>query len=505
MPFENGTHEPRFNWLAEGCAAALTDELSALGAQALSRDDRLRALEHLRIPPTATLSEATIIRIAQIVAADQVLVGSFAVNGSTLTLRVTPLRLDTGRRFPEIAVSGPLNDFFALFGNIARLLLPDATASAPDMERIHPPLAAFEQLIKGSVAESPATQIVFLKEALRYSPGYQRARLALWEVYSGQGDHRQALEIARQVPVTDPLSRRARFAAALSLIHLGRHSEAIGELGVLNGEKSDAALLNDIGVAQLRRGTNGVESTAAEFFSRAIAANPSDPDLTFNLGYASWLAHETLAAVRWLRETVRRNPADDAAHWVLGVALQASANAAEGQREKELAKRLSSKYAEWDKKQPGTSALPPNLERLKIDLDATGQPRVDEAIAAAEQRDQREQAAYHVESGRRLYQAQRDAEAIGELRRAIYLSPYDREAHLLLGRAYLRGGQMADAIDELKISIWSDDRVDARLALAEAYVQARNADAARSELQTVLTREPSNANAKALLEKIETH
>ena len=64
---------------------------------------------------------------------------------------------------------------------------------------------------------------------------------------------------------------------------------------------------------------------------------------------------------------------------------------------------------------------------------------------------------------------------------------------------------MADAIDELKISIWSDDRVDARLALAEAYVQARNADAARSELQTVLTREPSNANAKALLEKIETH
>jgi tetratricopeptide (TPR) repeat protein len=373
------------------------------------------------------------------------------------------------------------------------------------MERSHLPLAAFEQLIKGSVAERPATQIVFLKEALRYSPGYQRARLALWEVYTEQGEHRQALEIARQVPVTDALSRRARFDAALSLIHLGRYSEAIGELRALNGEKSDAALLNDLGVAQLRRGTNGVESTAADLFSRAIAANPSDPDLTFNLGYASWLAHETLAAVRWLRETVRRNPADDAAHWVLGVALQASANAAEGQREKELAKRLSSKYAEWDKRQPGTSALPPNLERLKTDLDVTGQPRVDEAIAAAEQRDQREQAAYHVESGRRLYQAQRDAEAIGELRRAIYLSPYDREAHLLLGRAYLRGGQMADAIDELKISIWSDDRVDARLALAEAYAQARNADAARSELQTVLTREPSNANAKALLEKIETH
>jgi Tfp pilus assembly protein PilF len=64
---------------------------------------------------------------------------------------------------------------------------------------------------------------------------------------------------------------------------------------------------------------------------------------------------------------------------------------------------------------------------------------------------------------------------------------------------YLRGGQLADAIDELKISIWSDDRADARVALAEAYIQAKNVDAARSELQTVLTRQPSNADAKRLL------
>lgn len=505
MPFENATHEPRFNWLSEGAASVLTDDLGALGAQALSRDDRLRALDHLRVPPSATLSEATTIRIAQIVGADQVIIGSFAVNGSTLTVRATPVRLDTGRRFPEMTESGALNDLFALFAKIARRVLPDSTVSTADMERGHPPLAAFEQFIKGSVVEMPATQIVFLKEALRYAPDYHRARLALWQVYTEQGEHKQALEIARQVPTSDRLSRRARFDAALSLIHLGRHSEATTELDALNREKKDAALLNDLGVAQLRRTAGAPDGSAAQFFSQAIAANPADPDLTFNLGYASWLAHETLAAVRWLRETVRRNPADDAAHWVLGVALQASANAAEGQRERDLAKRLSSKYAEWDSKHPGTSAVPPDLERLKTDLDATGQPRVEEAIAAAEQRDQREQAAFHLESGRRLYQAQRDAEAIGELRRAIYLSPYDREAHLLLGRAYLRGGQIADAIDELKISIWSEDRIDARLVLAEAYVQARNVESARSELQTVLTREPSNASAKELLEKIETH
>jgi predicted Zn-dependent protease len=505
MPFDNAAHEPRFNWLSEGAASVLTDDLVALGAQALSRDDRLRAFEHLRVPPVATLSEATIIRIAQIVGAEQVVTGSFTVTGAQITIRAIPIRLDTGRRFPEIVETGMVTDLFPLFARVARRLLPDSTVSTEEMERGHPSLAAFEQFVKGSLAENPATQAVFLKEALRYAPDYHRARLALWSVYTEQGNHKQALETARQVPVGQPLSRQARFDAALSLINLGRLDEAITELTSLNREKPDAALLNDLGVAQLRRTAKSPDGSAADLFRQAVAARPSDPDLTFNLGYAAWLAHDTVNAMMWLRETVRRNPADDTAHWVLGVALQASANVAEGQREKELASRLSSKYADWDRKPAGTPAIPPNLERVKTQLDAAGSPRVDEAIAAAEQRDQRDTATFHLESGRRLYQAQRDAEAIAELRRAIYLSPYDRDAHLLLGRVYLREGQIADAIDELKISIWSDDQTEARLALAQACVQAKNLDCARGEVQTVLSREPSNVDAIALREKIEKH
>src|SRR5439155_6523039 len=111
--------------------------------------------------------------------------------------------------------------------------------TASEVESGHPPLAAFEQFVKGSIAENPATQAIFLKEALRYGPDYHRARLALWGVYREQGDHRQALEVVRQVPAGHPLSREARFHAALSLIELGRHTEAIDELTALNREKRD--------------------------------------------------------------------------------------------------------------------------------------------------------------------------------------------------------------------------------------------------------------------------
>jgi len=504
MPFENETHDARYDWLGEGAASVLTEDLTGLGAQALSRDDRLRAFEHLRVPPAHNLSDATIIRVAQIVGAEQVITGSFAVNGTSLTVHARPTRLDTGRRFPDISETGPLTDLFEIFARAARRLLPDSAVPMSEMERGHPPLSAFEEYIKGAVAENPSTQLVFLKEALRYAPEFQQARLALWSAYNEQGDHRQALDIVQQVPSNHPLSRRARFRAALSMMSLGRYAEAIDRFTALYRQERDPALLNNAGVAQLRRTARSPDGSAPDLFRQALAVNPADPDLAFNLGYASWLAHDTLTAVRWLREAVRRNPADDAAHWVLGVALQASANAVEGQRERDLAKRLSSKYEEWEKQPGGPIAVPPNLERVKPELDGERSPRIDEAIAAAEQRDQRDVAAFHLESGRRLFQAERDAEAIAELRRAIYLSPYEREAHLLLGRLYLRAGQIADAIDELKISIWSDDRSDARVTLAQAYIQSKNVDGARSELQTVLTREPSNTEAHRLLATLPT-
>jgi Flp pilus assembly protein TadD len=498
IPFENETHETRYDWLGEGAASALTEDLMALGAQALSREDRLRAFERLRVPAAHELSDATIIRVAQVVGAEQIITGSFAVNGTSLTIHVRPTRLDTGRRFPDISESGPLAELFDIFARVARRLLPDSAVPTSEMERGHPALAAFEEYIKGAVAENPSARIVFLKEALRYAPDFHKARLALWSVYTEQGEHRQALEIVQQVPANHPLSRYARFHAALSTMSLGRYTEAIDRFTALSREQRDPALLNNAGVAQLRLTARSPDGSAADLFRQALTVSPNDPDLAFNLGYASWLAHDALTAVRWLREAVRRNPADDAAHWVLGVALQASANAVEGQRERDLAKRLSSKYAEWEK-QPSPNGVPPNLERVKSELDAANSPRIEEAIAAAEQRDQRDVAAFHLESGRRLYQAERDQDAVAELRRVIYLSPYDREAHLLLGRLYLRAGQSGDAIDELKISIWSDDRTDARVTLAQAYIQTKNFDGARSELQTVLTREPSNTDARRLL------
>jgi tetratricopeptide (TPR) repeat protein len=499
VPFENVSHDAQTYWLGEASAVILTDDLVALGTPAISREDRIRALDRLRVPAASTLSHATVIRLGQLVGAGAAVVGSVEVKGQDLIVRARSIRLDVGRMSPEIVESGPLQEIFTIYGRVARKLAPDAKTTAQEMEQVQRPIAAFEQYIKGLLAHAPASKVAFLSQALRIEPGLQRARIELGNAYSDLSDHQQALASVRDVPPTHRLSRTARFLGAISMLQLAQYQQAFTALTELNAARSDPAILNNLGVVQLRRAAG---SEAVSYFRQATQADNTDPDLFFNLGYAYWLQKDPTNAVNWLREAVRRNPADDAAHYVLGVALQAGGSVTEAGREKELAKRLSSQYAEWDTKQGTRNDAPRGLERLKTDVDVPASLRVESAIFAAEQRDQRDLARFNYEAGRRAFQAERNSEAIAALRRAVYLAPYDSAAHLLLGRTYLRGGRMDEAIDEFKIAIWSDDTVANHLALADAYVQSRDTAAARAELQWILKADPQNAEAKRMLDRL---
>ena len=115
IPFDNESGEPRIYWLSEGSAILLTDDLGTLGVPVIRREDRLRAFERLRVPPVATLSHATVIRLGQVVGAAQVVIGSFELDGQTLIVRARTIRLDTGRMSAELIERGPLNDLLSIY------------------------------------------------------------------------------------------------------------------------------------------------------------------------------------------------------------------------------------------------------------------------------------------------------------------------------------------------------------------------------------------------------
>ena len=342
-----------------------------------------------------------------------------------------------------------------------------------------------------------------MNAALKAYPGFDRARLALCDVYAEQGDHEHALEAVKAVPPDSPWARRARFLAALSLLNMKKYDDAFAGFKALADARPTATVLNNLGIVQIRRGAVTPQTgQPAYYFNKAAEIDPDDPDYFFNLGYAHWLSRDTQAAIYWLREAVRRNPTDGDAHFVLGAALSVAGSQAEASREKELARRLSSTYEQWEKRPPAES-VPKGLERLKSDVELPHASRIETTLASSGQRDQRELARFYLDRAQRMFEREADREAVAELNRALYLSPYEADAHLLLGRIHLRNGRLHAAIDALKISLWSEETPDAHVVLGEAYVLAKNPQAARAEAERALALDPGSADAKRLLERVQ--
>jgi tetratricopeptide (TPR) repeat protein len=542
LPFDTPRQDTRLSWLSEGAALLLSEMLDAGGDPAAAREERLSAFERLQIPPLASLSRASSIKVGLTLGVTSVVIGGIesastppraersagTTAGADITVRARVIRLDSGRLLPEVRAAGPLGDLYGVFARLSAALHegsglddarwgprlhPNALDDARWGPRLHPNALddarwgprlpptppVFELYVKGLIAETPSTSLALFEQVLKAAPGYDPARVSLWQAHTDAGDHARALSAVSAIEPQSRRSREGRFLSALSLIHLARWDEALQVLRALQAGRPAATVANAIGVVELRRAAISVPGRATYYFSQASELDPADGDVFFNLGYAYWLERDARAAIYWLREAVRRNPADGDAHFVLAAALQQTGAAAESVRERELASRLSSKYAAWTSRPSGPAGdvVPRGLERLHEAL-APSAARMDAMMSTSEQRDQEALARFHLEAGRRAVERETDREAIQELRRALYLSPYMAEAHLLLGRLYLRGGRTQEAIDALKIALWSGVTAAAHVALAEAFVAAGDRAAAKVEVDRALELDPKSVEAQQL-------
>lgn len=503
MPFENVTHDGRIVWLSEAVAIGLTDALHVAGLTVISRDERQEAFTRLQVPPAAALTDATVLRVGQLVRASSVVLGTVRFDGDSLVVEARDIVVDAARVRRRGSARGPVADLFTTLTSVARQVAPSGSASQPAASTdaaSRPSIGAFESYVKGLLADNPATSVTLLLSALEAQPTYDRARLALWEALTKQGDHKSALTALDVVAPTSPEFPRARFLVGLSLIEVQQFDDAYLVYQSLAERAPTPAVFNNLGVIQLRRATSaGPSDTASAYFKRASDLDAADSDFFFNLGYAYWSVRDSASSVHWLREAVRRNPADGEAHYVLGTALAAAGNTLEANREKELARRLSSVFAEWDKRPPAES-VPTGLERVKDDSALPAARYAD--LAQTMGRNQEELAAFHVTRGRRLYEQEMDGDATAELNRALFLSPYHPEGHVLLGRVHQRSGRLAEAIGSYKIALWSAESAVAHAALASAYLDAKDHESARTEAARAIEMDPGSAEAKSVMERL---
>jgi Flp pilus assembly protein TadD len=490
-------------WLGEAAAIVLGESLTALGVDALTRDERVAAFDRLQLPMSSSLTRAMMIRVAELIGATDVVFGDVKL-GQTLQVRARLINLESGRELPGVDDAGALTDLFGLFGRVAGRLGGSlgraATATAGAASPPSMSLVAFESYVKGLVAATPPAQQRFLETALAQAPGDPRVLMALWSVYSAQGLSDQALAVANTVSASSSLARKARFAVALSLIELKRLDGAFRELSALYAAGRAAAVSNALGVVQLRRPVPPDTSPAATYFARAATEDPGNPNYLFNLGYAQARAGHTKEALTSLREAVRFDAAHGDAHLVMSAVLAGTGRTVEGEREFELARLLGTKLDLAGVSV--TSRVPAGLEWLGSDLDVSTQPRRGASIANPAQVDQQATASFHLTQARRLIDERRDREAANELRRAIYLAHYEDEPHLLLGQVYHRAGRLTEAIDEFKVAIWCRETAAARVALGSALLDAGEKDAARREAARALVLAPASPDARDLMRRL---
>ncbi len=267
------------------------------------------------------------------------------------------------------------------------------------------------------------------------------------------GRSRPCSRVAGSVAAGPP--RAISWPACRSSI-CSKYDDAFATFKALVDERPTAAVLNNLGVVQLRRGGTPQTGQPTYYFNKAAEAEPTDPDYFFNLGYAYWLERDTQAAIYWLREAVRRNPADGDAHFVLGAALSAAGNTTEANREKELARRLSSTYADWEKR-PASDVSPEG-------------PRTGEERRRTARREHGSRDAWPA-AGSAISRSWRSSTSIAGVvstsRRATAMRSTELESGALpvalstprptcwSARIHLRGGRVQEAIDALKISLWS--------------------------------------------------
>ncbi len=459
-------------WLGEAAAILVAESLDAAGFSAFSRDDRVAVFDRLRLPVSSSLARATLIRVADLVGASEVVFGHVRL-GPTVAVRVETIRLRDGRELPSVADEAGLAELFALCARVgdgvARAIGPSPAAAASG-RRAAISFTAFEHYVKGLVAATPSAAQRFLENAMTLAPHDGRVLTAIWQVYADQGAHERALAAASAVPADAPESRQARFNAALSLIELRRYDGAARALAALQAERQSAAVSNALGIVALRRGGSGAGEAPSGHFARAVAEEPTAMDYHFNLGYARALAHDVTGALAALREAVRRDTADADTHLVMSTLLLASGKPAEAARELELASLLGVSLEPAPAAPP--AAVPAGLERIGADLDQAAVRALDAT------------------------------EATGDLRRAVYLSPYTDEPHLLLGHRYHQSGRIADAIDEFKVAVWCKETAAARVALGAAFLDTGDREAARREAERAIAIAPTSAEARALLLRI---
>ncbi len=483
LPFDNRSGNPNLNWIGDSFPDTLNQRLSSAGFLTITRDDRLFALDHLGLPAEFRPTRATTIRIAQTLDADYVIVGSYNLQGTDSTSRISVqaqiLAVNRLRLSAPIQDSAELQRLFdvenAVAWKIARQVEPHfAVAEQTFLSASNGvDLSAFENYIRGTDAGTPVERTKRLQTAVADAPTYAAAELALGKELYTDRDYDNAAATLEKVPHNERQSLEANFYLGLARFNSARYAAAEQAFAFVATRLPLPEVVNNQGVALDRQNKDG-----SAYFQKAVAADPNDPDYHYNLAITEFRRGDFAGANRDIDQTLKLHPTDSEAAEFKAL-ISAGRSATKPANGFEPTTRLRRTYSEA------------SFRQATFQLDEVRAIRLTTLPPA-------QQAAEYTQIGRDDLVQDLLPEAEQQFNAAVSADPRNAAAHAGLAEVREQSGNLDDARTEAQASINIAPSVNAYLVLARVDLAKKDLAGANAAVQRALQLEPANAAALAV-------
>jgi tetratricopeptide (TPR) repeat protein len=484
LPFENHSNDPSVDWIGMAFPDIFSRRLAGADYLPLGREDRLYAFDHLGLPRNLQPSRALTIRIAQLVDADYVIVGSYKVEGNRITAQAQILDMAALTLTKPIEVNAALPDLLNAINSLAwhvvrkmdpQYAVAEQTFLAADGKL---PPAAYESYIRGLIAPALTDQITYLKESIRIDPDFFPAWMQLGLAYFADQDYNLCAATLGHLPRFYSRATEADFYRGLSFFYLGDYTQAENAFAFVAESMPLPEVLNNEGVAASRRG-----QPAASFFRKAIAADPKNENYLFNLAVALARQHDEKGAMAELQTALKLNPNDtDAQSFLETLETPPPANPDPGHAITDTDLPLERIQRHYD----GAS-----VRQAAFELEQMQEMRL--ASMPAQQR-----AAALVKDGDQFLDRGLILEAEREYHAALAADSHSAMAHAGLAEVRERSGDDKAAKREARDSLAIEPNAEAHLVLARLDMEQKNLSGAKSEAATALKLDPGSAAAHSL-------
>ncbi len=549
LPFENTSGQREFNWVGESFADSLAGLLGGHGLRSVSNDARELAYQQVYCPGracdprvlTIVPSRASAIKIARAAGASLVVLGTYEVSPSQDEKTVAQvrgsarvIRINEGRLSGKVMADGrwATHEFFfgdalinlqTVQGKLAYQILYEQDDKLPFSQNAiveqatKVPVKAFESYVKGTLTDDPEKKSAYLTNAMkdyeRANPGsiFKQAAFELGHLFYAQRDFKRAAEHFSMLQKRDPHYAEAAFYAALGYWYGGEAQSALDALMPLTTDMPLTSVYNNAGAIAAQAARNEKDAAkrdnllkqATGILSRAAESSPEDTDVRFNYAYALILSGKNAEAVEQLREVVKLKPRDPEGLFLFAKMLEKTGQADAAKVNDEEARRYFNNYAkaqvEWQERQT-TSLVPlrlrPDFNRADYIAAVETQP---DPLATVNPQDL-------LAKARELYAAGRDDEALMELRDVVRIEPMTPETYLITGRIYMRRGELASAISQLKAAIfWDNDKklIEPYILLGRIFLERGDRTQAMAYAHTAMQIDPNNQEAIALQRQVQ--